>query len=410
MGTDYLLTQLFQQAGTAYLSEHQTASTVQRAIEDISRCRTQQLGGLHISCNECGLEHRIYASCSNRNCPICPALKKEIWLERRSEELLPVKYYHLVFTLPSELNVLCMNHPREMYNILFRAAWQSFDKLMRDEKWCGAQSGMLAVLHTWGKNLSFHPHLHCIVPAGGLSLCEKKWVKGKKETVTVDVKDLSKVYRTIFKKLLIELWEMEEIVFRGGAKKYEDIEECRSLFACFEKDWVVYAKAPSTGAEQTLNYLSRYTHSVAISEGRVLALTGDAVHLQYKDYQDEDEQGIPKKKTTWLSHQEFMSRFVRHILPSGFHKIRYMGIWSSSNRKRKLAKCQALLGIEVTRLTMRLLKSLLLEKMGIRPGACPCCGSSDIRTYLVSPTGTMTAKPVASISNRAPPVGYKKAG
>ena len=158
MGKDNRLTQLFQQAGKAYLEDRKatgrtTSATVRRTLEDIARCRTEQLGGLHISCNECGLEHRIYASCSNRNCPICPALKKEIWLERRKEELLPVKYYHLVFTLPEELNILCMNHPKEMYNILFRSAWQSFDKLMQDSKWCGAQSGMLSVLHTWDERL-----------------------------------------------------------------------------------------------------------------------------------------------------------------------------------------------------------------------------------------------------------------
>jgi len=193
MGKDNRLTQLFQQAGKAYLEDRKatgrtTSATVRRTLEDIARCRTEQLGGLHISCKECGLEHRIYASCSHRNCPICPALKKELWLERRKEELLPVAYYHLVFTLPEELNILCMNH------------------------------GMLAVLHTWGKNLSFHPHVHCIVPAGGLSFDGKKWVDCKKQTVIVDVKDLSKEYRKTFCRLLREAWEDEAFVFRGEAK------------------------------------------------------------------------------------------------------------------------------------------------------------------------------------------------
>ena len=332
-----------------------------------------------------------------------------MWLQRRKEELLPVKYYHLVFTLPSELNVLCMNHPKEMYNILFRSAWQSFDKMMQDPKWCGAQSGMLSVLHTWGKNLSFHPHVHCIVPAGGLSFDGQRWINCKKHSVIVDVKDLSKEYRKTFCRLLREAWEEEGFLFRGEARKYEDIEEWRDLFECFQKDWVVYAKAPSTGAEQTLNYLSRYTHSVAISEGRVLDLNEDGVLLQYKDYQDEDDEGIPKKKTTWLCHSEFMSRFVRHILPSGYQRIRYTGIWASSNRKRKLAKCQQLLGITVIRMTMRALRAVIMEKMGIQPDLCPCCGSSDIRTYLVSPKGELTPKPIANLSNRAPPIALPKA-
>lgn len=303
-----------------------------------------------------------------------------------------------------------MHHPKELYNILFRSAWQSLSKLMSEAKWCGAQTGMLAVLHTWGKNLTFHPHLHCIVPAGGLSFCGSKWIKSRKDSVLVDVKELSEAYRKTFKRLLIASWESEELVFSKGAREYEDIEKWRSLFDCFNKDWVVYAKAPSKGAEQTLNYLSRYTHSVAISEGRVKALTNDRVHLEYKDYQDEDEQGIPKKKTIWLDQSEFISRFVRHILPSGFHKIRYMGIWASSNRKRKLAKCQALLGIEVTRQTMRVLKRLILEKLGIQPDVCPCCGSSDIRTYIVNPKGIRILKPVPSLSNRAPPPSLSKVG
>ena len=169
----------------------------------------------------------------------------------------------------------------------------------------------------------------------------------------VDVKELSATYRQLFKSQLIQAWEMGELVFRGAAKVYEDLATWRALFACFEKEWVVYAKKPSTGAEQTLNYLSRYTHSVAISEGRVKAVTQSRVLLEYKDYQDEDEQGIPKKKTTWLDQEEFIQRFVHHILPRGFHKIRYMGICASSNRKRKLAKCQKLLGVQTIRLTMQ---------------------------------------------------------
>ena len=333
-----------------------------------------------------------------------------MWLHRRAEELLPVKYYHLVFTLPEELNELCMNHPKVMYTILFRSAWQSFDKLMRAKKWCGAQSGMLAVLHTWGKNLSFHPHVHCIVPAGGLSFDGRQWINCRYDSVVVDVQELSAAYRKLFKSQLIEAWELGELEFRGATKAYEDLAKWHSLFACFEKEWVVYAKKPSTGAEQTLNYLSRYTHSVAISEGRIKAVTEKRVLLEKKDYQDEDEQGIPKKKTTWLDQEEFIQRFVHHILPSGFHKIRYMGIWASSNRKRKLAKCQKLLGVQTIRLTMQAIKRLVLEKMGVRPKECPCCSSSDIVTYIVSPNGELTLKVVANLSNRAPPVQLDKVG
>ena len=394
---------LFSELGEDFIQKYRPAPVVHRAIEDIQKCRTQALGGLRVECRDCGCEHVVFASCGNRNCPICPAMKKEEWLIKRAQELIPVKYYHVVFTLPSELNLLCANHPKIMYNILFRSAWLSLKTMMAMPKWCGAQAGMLAVLHTWGSNLSLHPHLHCIVPAGGLDFGGKKWVNCRKSSVLVDVKDLSKLFRKTFRKMLIEHWEMEGIEFGGKAVKYEDIEEWRMLFDCFEKEWVVYAKYPNGGPNQTLNYLSRYTYSVAISEGRITQLTKEDIHLIYKDYRDEDEKGIPKKKPLVLKKEEFLKRFCRHILPSGFQKIRYFGIWAACNRKTKLKKCQQLLKHKPLQLTMQAIKAILKQKLGIDPALCKHCGSDNIVTFIISPNGELTSKLKPDFVNRPPP-------
>jgi len=362
---------------------------------------------VQVTCKDCGCIHRIYASCSNRNCPICPALKKEIWLVKREQELLPVTYYHVVFTFSDKLNILCANHPKLIYNILFKAAWMSLKTKMGNEKWCGAQAGMLAVLHTWGQNLSHHPHLHCIVPAGGLSFDGKTWKNCKKSSVIVDVIELSTLFQKTFLRLLRETWEFDGIPFRGESAKYEDIEEWRTLFESVQKPWVVYAKRPSTGPKQTLAYLSRYTHSVAISEHRILELGEQKVKIQYKDYADERTDGLPKKKELELEYLVFIKKFVKHILPSGFQKIRYYGIWAASNRKTKLTKCQALLEHIPLQLTMKAIKAIVKQKLGIDPTICTYCGSLELvteileaTTFLVNPNYLNNEK---SANHRAPP-------
>ena len=264
--------------------------------------------------------------------------------------------------------------------------------MMASEKWCGGQTGMLAVLHTWGQNLFHHPHLHGIVPAGGLSIDKKHWKKTKKSTVLVDVKELSALFQKTFMRQLREAWEYEGIEFSGRAEKYEEIAEWRALFSSIQKPWVVYAKAPSEGATQTLEYLSRYTHSVAISESRVLDLGSEQVTIQYKDYADEDDNGLPKKKILKLDYEEFISRFTKHILPSGYQKIRYYGIWAMRNRKRKLVRCQELLNHVPLLQTMAMIKALVKEKMGIDPTVCGHCGSNDLVTFII---------PSSSVFNRS---------
>ena len=383
MEKDYRLGQIFRRWGESYIAKWQPAGVVCRTLRAIASCRTQVLGGIEVLCKSCGCVHRVYASCGNRNCPICPALKKEIWLMKRQEALLPVKYYHVVFTLPSELDILCKNHPRILYNILFRSAWQSLKMMLEDGKWCGARSGMLSILHTWGQNLSFHPHLHCIVPAGGLSFDQQSWVGAKKSKVLVDVMELSKLFRVTFMNQLRTYWEFKGIDFRGSARRYEDIEVWRALFASVDKAWVVHTSSPDCGAHQTLNYLSRYTHAVAISEYRILEVGEQSVQIQYKDYADEAENGLPKKKTMELKGMDFIQRFVQHILPKGFQKIRYYGIWAPCNGQRYLKKCQQLLKQVVYKQSLQAIKALVKQKMGVVSGCCKYCQSQTIVTKVL---------------------------
>jgi len=294
-----------------------------------------------------------------------------------------------------------------MYSILFKAAWMSLKTMLGEDKWCGAQAGMLAVLHTWGQNLSHHPHLHCIVPGGGLSFDGEHWKECKKRSVLVDVKELSALFQKTFLRLLRETWEFEGIPFRGEATKYEEIDEWRALFESVQKPWVVYAKAPSSGPKQTLDYLSRYTHSVAISEHRILKLGAEKVKIQYKDYADEDDKGLPKKKELELSYMDFIKKFVKHILPSGFQKIRYFGIWAAANRKTKLLKCQQLLQHVPLQLTMQMIKAIVKQKLGIDPTVCSYCGSPAIVTEIIAAASVgfkiIPQKTLKVNSNRPPP-------
>ncbi len=227
----------------------------------------------------------MYASCGNRNCPVCPALKKEIWLYKRSEDLLPVKYYHVIFTIPHELNLLCANHPRVMYDLLFHSAWKSLNSMMRDSVWCGAQSGMLAVLHTWGQQMLLHPHLHCVVPAGGLSFDKKQWIHTKNKSVLVDAESLMIKFKSLFVSEVQNILENEKFLFVGQAKQFCDASLREDLYRIIKKKkWSVWLKAPKAGPLQTLQYLSRYVNSVAVSESRILEITESKLKIQYKNY------------------------------------------------------------------------------------------------------------------------------
>lgn len=296
-----------------------------RTLQAIRRCRTAAMGGHIDHCNHpgCGKLHLSYNSCRNRHCPKCQGHKREEWIRAREAELLNVPYYHLVFTLPAGLNQLALHRPALLYKLLFTTAWSTLRDFASDPKYLGAQSGMIAILHSWGQNLSLHPHLHCILPAGGISKSHKwKPAKGKGKFL-FPVKAVSKVFRA---RMVARL--RKESSLRGT--DYEKL---------FKTDWVVYAKRPFATPASVVEYLGRYTHKIAISNHRITAVQGGKVTFKYKDYR----QG-GKNKEMALSATEFIRRFSQHILPKGFTRIRHYGILSSTLKKKVLPIIQATLG------------------------------------------------------------------
>lgn len=286
-----------------------------RALFAISRCRTAQMGGHIDQCQHPGCKklHISYNSCRNRHCPKCQGHKREAWIQAREEELLNCPYFHLVFTLPDALNEIALKHPREVYNTLFKASWSTLRDFGENPKMLGAKTGMIALLHSWGQNLSLHPHLHCIVPAGGLTK-SGKWKNTKaKGKFLFPIKPMAKVFRARF---VAELRKLIQIP-QQTAKK---------LFA---KQWVIYTKKPFLGPKQVIEYLGRYTHKVAISNSRILQYKDEKVYFEAKNYRKGG-----KKEGLQLEVNEFIRRFALHILPKGFTRIRHFGILSSSTKRK----------------------------------------------------------------------------
>ena len=314
-----------------------------KAFEAIRDCRTAALGG-HVEyaeeCDTCG--HRVisYNSCRNRHCPKCQAMARAKWLAERETELLPVPYFHVVFTLPQRIGGLALQNAREIYRLLFRAASQTLLTIAADPKRLGADVGFLAVLHTWGQNLHLHPHLHCVVPGGGISPDGLRWIGCKKQSFFLAVKVLSSRFRNLFLMYLRKSFQAGRLKFHGEMAGLAQPSAFEAL--CREArriKWVVFVKAPFGGPEQVLKYLARYTHRVAISNRRLLSMEDGRVTFEYKDYADGNQ-----IKVMTLEATEFIRRFLLHILPSGFVRIRQFGFLANRARGKKLALCRMLLG------------------------------------------------------------------
>ena len=307
---------------------------------DIAACRTAALGGHVEECDRCGHQQIAYNSCRNRHCPKCQATAAAQWLEAREAELLPVEYFHVVFTLPAALGPIALQNPRVVYGLLFRAAAETLQQIAADPKHLGAEIGFLAVLHTWGQNLEHHPHVHCVVPGGGLSPDGSRWVACR-PGFFLPVRVLSRVFRGKFLALLRAAFDQGKLSFHGKLGALADAGEFRRrLAASAQTEWVVYAKPPFGGPEQVLKYLARYTHRVAISNRRLVALEDGEVTFHWKDYAHGGGQ-----KTMTLKAIEFIRRFLLHVLPSGFVRIRHYGFLANRVCREKLALCRALLGV-----------------------------------------------------------------
>ncbi len=298
-------------------------------MRDIEVCRTSELGGHLDVCPSCGYEKPSYNSCRNRHCPKCQALAQARWLDARRERILSTNYFHIVFTLPSELRPLAMMNRRLIFEILFQAASATLQTLAKNPRWLGAQIGFTAVLHTWTRDLRFHPHLHCIVTGGGLSDDGQRWVASRRKFL-FPRKVLGRLFRGKFDSALTKAHHEGRLRLPGNIAGPKDFNRFRRKL--FAKQWVVYAKRPFAGAEQVYAYLGRYTHRVAISNHRILSVTDDSVTIATRD-------GASAK----ITPQEFIRRFLCHVLPKGFRKIRHYGLLASSNVKTKLEVARRLL-------------------------------------------------------------------
>jgi len=324
-----------------------------RAVET---CRTAELGGHLKRCERCGFEHPTYNSCRNRHCPKCQSLAKIQWLQKQTAELLPVGYFHLVFTLPHRLNGLILAHKKILLSLLFKAVSETLLEFGRRR--FGGTVGILTVLHTWDQTLKDHFHIHCLVPAGALSLDQSCWIKARRNFL-FPVKALSMVFRGKFLDLLKQ----------AGAKGSIEITSER-LKALRNKSWIVYAKKPFGSSQTVLDYLGRYTHRVALSNDRILKVDSGEVILSYRDRKDGD-----RKKSMTLDAQEFIRRFLLHVLPDGFMRIRHFGFLANRSKKHLLPQCRKLLGLSpaLPEIPKRSAQVLLRELTGFDLSRCPSC-------------------------------------
>jgi hypothetical protein len=346
---------------------HVLSSQQRRALKDIRDCRTAALGGHLRQCDRCGHRVLLYNSCRNRNCPKCQATARARWLAQRQTELLPVPYFHVVFTLPQQIGRLALQNAKPVYNILFHAASRALLETAADPRLLGASIGFLAVLHTWGQNLHLHPHLHCVVPGGGISPDGSRWIACHKSSFFLPVRVLSHRFRKTFLRSLWSAFRNGRLRFHGELCSLAD--PAQFQFLCEQAsaiNWVVHVKPPFGGPERVLKYLARYTHRVAISNHRLRSLEDGRVTFEWKDYADRS-----RTKTMTLEATEFIRRFLLHVLPSGLVRIRQFGFLANRVRQHKLQQCRALLA---------LCQPYILIRSDIRadthlpdPNACPIC-------------------------------------
>ena len=305
---------VFRRYGSEYIQKfgQRMPPSHKRAFKDILRCRTPAMGGHVFQCDHCGRKQYSYHSCRNRSCPKCHKSDIQAWLQRRQRELLPVPYYHVIFTLPHELRVFVRQNQQKAYGLLIKSAAHSILKLAADPRYVNGRIGVMAVLHTWGSNLTYHPHVHCLVTGGGLSSGGNTWMPARKDYL-VPIRALSRLFRGNF--------------LNSIRRQFENVNLPKSIR---QKEWVVHCKPAVQGTGVVLNYLARYIHRVAITNSRIISTDDGKVTFKYKD------SGSTQTKTMTVSAQEFIRRFLQHVLPAGVHKVRYYGLWSPSNRKKLL--------------------------------------------------------------------------
>lgn len=331
---------VFRRYGAAYRETHGASlcSAQRRVMSAIELCRTAALGGHFERCDRCDHQRICYNSCRDRNCPKCQSLARAQWLEDRRSELLDTQYFHVVFTVPQPIAAIALQNKQVVYNILFQATAETLRTIAADRKHLGAQIGFFAVLHTWGQTLAHHPHLHCVVPGGGISTDGTRWISCR-PNFFLPVSVLARLFRRLFLDYLRRAFDAGDLQFFSSLEPLRVRNAfLRHITPARKTDWVVYAKKTFAGPEQVLKYLARYTHRVAISNGRLLNINDGKVQFRWKDYRDGNRQ-----KIMTLGAAEFIRRFLLHVLPDGFQRIRYFGFLANRYRTEKLALCRQLL-------------------------------------------------------------------
>ncbi len=378
---------IFRAAGPAYRAAHAGHLSLQqlKVMSAIETCRTAALGGHVEGCEDCGHQRVAYNSCRNRHCPKCQAEKAREWLAERQADLLPVGYFHVVFSIPAELADITLQNKAKLYDLLFRTASETMLIIAADPRHLGARIGITAVLHSWGSALTHHPHIHMIVPGGGISLDGTRWVSSRAGFL-LPVRVLSKLFRRLFLTRLLERYAARDLDFFGSQAGLREKRVFLRLIARMrKKNWVVYAKPPFAGPEAVLAYLARYTHRVAIANSRLISLDDSGVTFRCKDYRRD---GAARYGTMTLDTDEFIRRFLLHVLPKGFHRIRHYGLLASAGRKANVERARTLLGAPPATAPAE------QDKTPYERLPCPCCGGR----MVIIETFQRASRP------RAPPV------
>ncbi len=374
------LAEVVRTHGAAYRATHRLTRGQHRALRAIGTCRTAVLGGHVDTCEACGAIRIAYNSCRNRHCPKCQTLAKERWLTARQAELLPVEYFHVVFTLPHALNPLAQGNPRVVYALLFQAARETLVTFGEDPRHLGGEIGGLAILHTWGQTLEQHGHLHCVVSGGALSREGTRWLAAKPGFL-FPVRALARVFRGKSLAALQQAFARGALRFAGSLAGLTDPAAFQAFLATLRtRDWVVYAKPPFAGPTQALEYLGRYTHRVAISNDRLVSVADGHVRFRWRDY----AHGT-RVKTMTLAAEEFLRRFLLHVLPGGFVRIRHFGFLANRTHTAKLARCRALLAAAPPPepAAPESVAALVLRLTGVDITQCPVCRAGRLRLGIV---------------------------
>ena len=364
--------EIFRRFLGAYLKKHKLSTLQHKVADAIIKCRTSDLGHHKYKCKECGYEKIEYNSCRNRHCPKCQGFKRMEWVGKRLEELLPVYYYHAVFTMVHTLNVIALYNKKIFYDIMMKASARTLLDFALDPKYLGAKIGFVGILHTWGQTLAEHIHMHYIIPGGGISEDGKRWINlPYRKKFLFPVKAMSKRMRHTFAKMLLEAYDKGKLEF---PEEYAELREPEKFKEYLNKasweNWINYVKKPFAGPEQVVKYIGRYTHRVAISNHRIIDISDDKVTFKYKDYNDED-----KIKIMTLSAEEFIRRFMLHILPKGFQKIRYFGIFANGKKDKYLKLARELL--KMTKEQIKKAVAYINDAMD-KLLTCPCCGTGKL--------------------------------